>query len=209
MSLRNRIRKKKKERRRTLIQSSIETYRSNSSREVETKSKSLGLCIDGKCNEREKSSLSFFFFNGEDSHVLNRGRRKTDRTGYTGYENPSSIPSLPWQIIISFNYLSEFLKREKKKLVIYLYIYIYIPRYNRFQPWIDTPSLIDFSRAHLWRDWRWSRASLPSKRCQSPGETFFFSRTTYRRTLYRTVVASCLINLFYLCHTRVHGSNFG
>lgn len=95
VSLRNRIRKKKKERRRTLIQSSIETYRSNSSREVETKSKSLGLCIDGKCNEREKSSLSFFFFNGEDSHVLNRGRRKTDRTGYTGYENPSSIPSLP------------------------------------------------------------------------------------------------------------------
>lgn len=62
VSLRNRIRKKKKERRRTLIQSSIETYRSNSSREVETKSKSLGLCIDGKCNEREKSSLSFFFF---------------------------------------------------------------------------------------------------------------------------------------------------
>lgn len=51
--------------------------------------------------------------------------------------------------------------------------FIYIPRY-RLQLWIDTPSLIDFSRAHLWRDWRWSRASLPSKRCQSPGETFFF-----------------------------------
>lgn len=96
--------------------------------------------------------------------------------------------------------MSRNFEREKKTY--------YIPRY-RFQPWIDTPSLIDFSRAHLWRDWRWSRASLPSKRCQSPGETFFFSRTTYQRTLYRTVVASCLINLFYLCHTRVHGSNFG
>lgn len=96
--------------------------------------------------------------------------------------------------------MSRNFEREKKTYC--------IPRY-RFQPWIDTPSLIDFSRAHLWRDWRWSRASLPSKRCQSPGETFFFSRTTYQRTLYRTVVASCLINLFYLCHTRVHGSNFG
>lgn len=107
-------------------------------------------------------------------------------------------------LIISRNFWN-----ARKKNLLYIYIYIYIPRYNRFQPWIDTPSLIDFSRAHLWRDWRWSRASLPSKRCQSPGETFFFSRTTYRRTLYRTVVASCLINLFYLCHTRVHGSNFG